>query len=457
MDLDAIFKAYDIRGLYPEQIDEEVAHRVGRAFVELTGARRVLVARDMRSSSEPLSTAFISGAVTHGAGVVDLGLASTDMLYFASGRLDMPGAVFTASHNPAEYNGIKLCREGAVPVGEETGLLAIKGMVAADDFRPGRRPGEIERRNIMDDYVEHVTSLVDVSAFRPLTVAVDTANGMGGLTVPAVFRKLPVELIPLFFELDGTFPNHPADPIQTENLKDLIRAVTDAGADLGLAFDGDADRVFLVDERGEPVSGSLTAAVVARSILAKHPGEKVIYSITCSRVVPETIREMGGIPVRSRVGHSFIKQLMKETGAIFGGEHSGHYYFRDHYRADCGLLAALHVLEVCSEAGTPLSEILAPLRRYWASGEINSEVADKEGAMRAVASRFPPDRCDWTDGLTVEFDDWWLNIRPSNTEPLLRLNVEAADPDFGKARQDELLAIIREGRMPDEQGVADGR
>ena len=445
MDLDAIFKAYDVRGIYPDQIDEDVAHRVGRAVVELTAAKRVLVARDMRASSEPLSTAFISGALTQGADVADLGLASTDMLYFVSGERELPGAVFTASHNPAAYNGIKLCRAGAVPIGEDTGLLDIKGMVSAGSFAPGGRPGSVERLSVMNDYVTHLLSLVEVSKFRRLVVAIDAANGMGGLTVPAVFGRLPVEVIPLYFELDGTFPNHPADPIQPENLKDLIATVLDRGADLGLAFDGDADRVFLVDEKGEAVSGSLTAAVVARSILAKHPREKAVYSLTCSRVVRETITEMGGEPIRSRVGHSFIKTVMRETGAIFGGEHSGHYYFRDHFFADCGLLAALHVLEVCSLERKPLSEILAPLRRYWASGELNMEVADKQAAMQDVAARFPEDRRDWTDGLTVEFDDWWFNLRPSNTEPLLRLNVEAAVRAEGEARRDELLAMIRSG------------
>jgi phosphomannomutase len=443
MDLDAIFKAYDVRGIYPSQLDEEVAHRVGRALVALTSAERVVVCHDMRSSSEPLSNAFISGALTQGADVVDLGLAATDMLYFASGRFDAPGAVFTASHNPAAYNGIKLCRAGAVPIGEETGLLDIKGMVAANAFPAGRRPGSAERADLMKDYVDHLVSLVDVRSFRELTVVVDAGNGMGGLTVPAVFDRLPVSLVSMYFELDGTFPNHPADPIQPENLKDLIAAVGDKGADVGLAFDGDADRVFLVDEHGEPVSGSLTAALVARSILQKHPGEKVIYSLTCSRVVPETIREMGGEPIRSRVGHSFIKALMAETGAIFGGEHSGHYYFRDHYRADCGLLAALHVLEVLSEEGKPLSEVLAPMKRYWNSGEINSEVADKQAAMKAAAERFASGRVDWTDGLTVDFDDWWFNLRPSNTEPLLRLNVEARNRAEGEARRDEILALIR--------------
>jgi phosphomannomutase len=443
MNLDAIFKAYDVRGLYPSQLDEEVAHRVGRAMVELTKAKRILVAHDMRASSEPLTNAFISGVLTQGADVADLGLAATDAMYYAAGRYEAPGAVFTASHNPAAYNGIKLCRAGAVPIGEDTGLIDIKGMVAANAFASGARPGSAERLEIMPEYVDHVTGLVDVRSFRDLTVVADAANGMGGLTIPPVFDRLPVELVPMYFELDGTFPNHPADPIQPENLKDLIRTVLDKGADIGLAFDGDADRVFLVDDKGEPVSGSLTAAIVARSILRKHPGEKVIYSITTSRVVRETIVESGGEPIRSRVGHSFIKQVMAETGAIFGGEHSGHYYFRDHYRADCGLLAALHVLEVLSEENKPLSDVLAPLRRYWNSGEINSEVADKEAAMRAIAEMYPPERRDWTDGLTVEFDEWWFNLRPSNTEPLLRLNVEAADAALGEAKQDEILAAIR--------------
>jgi phosphomannomutase len=443
VDLDAIFKAYDIRGTYPDQLDEEVAHRVARAFVALTEARRLVVAHDMRASSEPLSTAFISGAATQGADVIDLGLASTDLLYFASGSLGLPGAVFTASHNPARYNGIKMCRAGAVPVGQDTGLGEIKAMVAAESF-PGRtRTGSIERRDMLAEYVQHVLSFVDGKAFRPLTVVVDAANGMAGLTVPAVFDRLPVTLVPLYLELDGTFPNHPADPIQPENLKDLQRAVLEEGADVGLAFDGDSDRVFLVDERAEPVSGSLTGSVVAKSILAKNPGETVLYSLTCSRVVPETIREFGGKPHRTRVGHSFMKAIMADTGAVFGVEHSGHYYFRDFWRADSGMLAALHVLEVLSRDGAPFSEVLAPLKRYWNSGEINSEVADKNAKIEEIAGAFRDGRQDRTDGLTVEYDDWWFNVRPSNTEPLLRLNVEARDPGEGKRRTERLLEIIR--------------
>lgn len=442
MDIDRIFKAYDVRGIYPDQIDQEVAHRTGRAFVDFLGARRVIVGRDARDSSEPLSTAFIAGAVAQGADVTDIGLASTDMLYFASGRMDAPGAMFTASHNPPEYNGIKLCRASAAPVGENSGLTDIREMVRANDFATVRRTGRIEQKSMLDDYIAHVLSFVNVEAMRPLVVAVDTANGMGGLTVPGVFAALPFKLVPLYLELDGTFPNHPADPLQPENLRDLQRAVREHGAAVGLAFDGDADRCFIVDEKGEPVSGSLTAALVARSILRKHPGETVIHNIICSRIVPETIREHGGTPVRTRVGHSFVKKVMAETGAIFGGEHSGHYYFRDFWRADSGLVAALHVLEAICEENAPLTDVLAPFQRYWNSGEVNIEVADQHSAMDRAAVPFASERRDWSDGLTVEFDDWWFNLRPSNTEPLLRLNVEAREAAEGEARRDEILALI---------------
>lgn len=442
MDIDRIFKAYDVRGIYPDQIDQEVAHRTGRAFVDFLGARRVIVGRDARDSSEPLSTAFIAGAVAQGADVTDIGLASTDMLYFASGRMDAPGAMFTASHNPPEYNGIKLCRASAAPVGENSGLTDIREMVRANDFATVRRTGRIEQKSMLDDYIAHVLSFVNVEAMRPLVVAVDTANGMGGLTVPGVFAALPFKLVPLYLELDGTFPNHPADPLQPENLRDLQQAVREHGAAVGLAFDGDADRCFIVNEKGEPVSGSLTAALVARSILRKHPGETVIHNIICSRIVPETIREHGGTPVRTRVGHSFVKKVMAETGAIFGGEHSGHYYFRDFWRADSGLVAALHVLEAICEENAPLTDVLAPFQRYWNSGEVNIEVADQHSAMDRAAVPFASERRDWSDGLTVEFDDWWFNLRPSNTEPLLRLNVEAREAAEGEARRDEILALI---------------
>jgi phosphomannomutase len=444
--LDAIFKAYDVRGIYPDEIDEVLARRVGNAFVGFTGAARVLVGRDARPSSEPLVAAFIEGATRAGADVVDLGLASTDLMYFAAGSLDAPGAMFTASHNPAQYNGIKLCRAGAAPIGEETGLLQIKATVADGLEERAEEPGRAERRDLLTQFVAHVRSFVDVEALAPLRVVTDTANGVGGLVVPAVFSGLPFELEMLFAELDGTFPNHPADPIQVENLADLRRAVLEHGADVGLAFDGDADRVFLVDDKAEPLSGSTTTAILARGILERHPGETVVHNLICSKAVPEIVRESGGVPVRTRVGHSFIKQVMAETGAIFGGEHSAHYYFRDNYRADSGIIAALLVLEQLSRAGVPLSELRVPFERYAASGEVNRRVDDPAGVIEKVAAHYAASASDATqdrlDGLTVDFGDWWFNLRPSNTEPLLRLNLEAADGPACTRRTDEVLALV---------------
>jgi len=444
VDLDRIFKAYDIRGIYPDEFDEEIAHRAGRAFVVLTDARAVLVARDMRSSSEPLSTAFISGAIKQGADVVDLGLCATDAMYFASGAKDMPGVVFTASHNPAAYNGMKLVRAGALPVGSDTGMADIKTQVASGEFPTPTRLGSISREDILASYVEHLLGLIDTAAITPMKIVVDTANGMGGLTVPAVFSRLPLEVVPMYFELDGTFPNHPADPIQPENLKALRAAVVSHGAACGLAFDGDADRVFFVDERGEPVLASFVGAMVAQAILRKHPGERVVHSLTCSRTVPEVIREEGGEPIRTRVGHSFIKAVMADTGAIYGVEHSGHFYFREHFRADCGMLAALYALEVMSRSGGTLSAALEPFTsRYWNSGEINSEVADKDGVIELLAKEYADGTQDRLDGLTVDYDDWWFNVRPSNTEPLLRLNLEARDQGLGDEKRAEVLSVIR--------------
>lgn len=444
MDLDAIFKAYDIRGLYPSQLDEQVAHLAGRAFVHLLDARTILVARDMRSSSEPLSAAFISGAVTQGSDVIDLGLCATDALYFASGRLDLPGVVFTASHNPAGYNGMKLVRAGASPVGSDTGMAEIKEMIR-DGLPRGPRLGKITRQDIMADYVDHLLSLVDTSAFAPLKIVIDTANGMGGHTVPAVFAGLPFQVVPLFFELDGTFPNHPADPIQPENLATLSQRVVDEGAVCGIAFDGDADRAFFVDETGQPVIASMVGAMVAQAILSRAgAGEKVVYSLTCSRAVAEVIRENGAEPIRTRVGHSFIKKIMADTGAIFGVEHSGHFYFRDHWRADCGMLCVLNVLEVLSRSGGTLSDALSPYTtRYWNSGEINSTVANAPAVIELLSERFPDADQDRTDGLTVSFEDRWFNVRASNTEPLLRLNVEHRDRGAGEVWRDELLDLIR--------------
>jgi phosphomannomutase len=449
--LDAVFKAYDVRGIVPDQIDARLCRAIGWAFARFAaagdGSGRVLVARDMRATGEELAGAFAAGARSAGADIVDLGLASTDLLYFASGKLGAPGAMFTASHNPAAYNGIKMCLAGAAPVSQDTGLSAIK-TGAEEALRSGADSGTevggFERQTLLPEYAAHVRSFVDTSRLAPLRIVADTANGMGGLVAPAVFDGLPFEVTILYPELDGTFPNHPADPIQPENLVDLKKAVLDHGADIGLAFDGDADRVFLVDERAEPVSGSLTTALVAQAMLAKHPGATILYNLICSKVVPETIVEGGGTPVRTRVGHSFIKQVMAETGAVFGGEHSGHYYFRENYRADSGLIASLVVLEVLSVAARPLSELLEPFRRYADSGEVNTEVADPNGAVEAVAAHYaagghPVDR---TDGLTVEFGDWWFNLRPSNTEPLLRLNVEAPTADECSRHVAEVLDLV---------------
>jgi phosphomannomutase len=443
-----IFKAYDIRGVYPDEIDESVARSVGNAFAGFTRADRIVVGRDVRPSSEPLVAAFIDGATAAGASVVDLGLASTDLVYFASGYLSAPGAMFTASHNPPQYNGIKLCRAGAAPVGVETGLADIEAVVGSGSFERAATAGAVEQRDLLADFVAHVQSFVDIAALRPLRVVADTANGVGGVVVPPTFVGLPFHLTMLFGELDGTFPNHPADPIQPENLVDLQRAILADHADVGLAFDGDADRVFLVDDLAQPLSGSATTAIVASTILGRVAPEApaadrtVVHNLICSKTVPEVVRELGGTPVRTRVGHSFIKAVMAETGAIFGGEHSGHYYFRENYRADSGLIAALVVLDAVSRADVPLSELRRPFERYAASGEINRTVGDPAAVIDEVASSYKGATQDRLDGLTVDLGDWWFNLRPSNTEPLLRLNLEAANRDECEAHTAEVLARI---------------
>ncbi|GAB3962257.1 phosphomannomutase/phosphoglucomutase [Actinoallomurus acanthiterrae] len=445
-DLAKIFKAYDVRGVVPDEFDEAIAEAAGAAFVRVTGATAIVTAHDMRTSSGPLSAAFARGATAQGADVTEAGLGSTDLLYYASGSLDLPGAMFTASHNPAKYNGIKLCRAGARPISGDTGLGEIRRLVAEGVPAHTGRTGTVRRLDLLSGYAAHLRSLVDLSGIRPLKIVVDAGNGMGGHTVPSVFEGLPIELVPLYFELDGTFPNHEANPIEPENLLDLQAAVREHGADIGLAFDGDADRCFVVDERGEPVTPSAITALVAVRELAKHPGARIVHNLITSRAVPEIIREHGGEPVRTRVGHSFIKQTMADTGAVFGGEHSAHYYFRDFWYADSGMLAALHVLAALGEQDGPLSALLATYSPYTASGEINSEVADQEAATARVRAEFagrPGVTVDELDGLTVSRADWWFNLRPSNTEPLLRLNAEAADPETMPAVRDEVLAIVR--------------
>jgi phosphomannomutase len=454
--LSSVFKAYDIRGVVPDELNALQFRAIGVAVARFTGAPTILVARDMRESGIELSEAFSLGARSEGVAVIDLGLASTDLLYFAAGSLDAPGAMFTASHNPARYNGLKLCLAGARPIGRDTGLAEIQATAETllDAWATDGPPeidqaalAPLQHRSVLDAYAEHVRSFVDVAALRPLTVIADTANGMGGLVAPKVFEGLPFRVEILYPELDGNFPNHPADPIQPENLVALQQRVVETGADIGLAFDGDADRVFLVDEKAEPVSGSLTTALVASILLEKHPGSTVLYNCICSRVVPEVIAEMGGIGIRTKVGHSFIKEVMAETGAVFGGEHSGHYYFRDNYRADSGIIAAMLVLELLSVSGKPLSELLAPYKRYVASGEINTEVDDPAGAVELMATDVEAaggalGTVDRLDGLTVDRGDWWYNLRPSNTEPLLRLNVEAPDEAACVARVAEVQEAI---------------
>ncbi|MFT4263070.1 MAG: phosphomannomutase/phosphoglucomutase [Nocardioides sp.] len=445
--VNAVFKAYDVRGTVPDQIDEDLARATGRAFVEVVGnPERIVIGYDMRPSSPSLAQAYAEGATTAGADVVIIGLCSTDELYFASGHLGIPGVMFTASHNPAQYNGIKQCRAFAAPVGMESGLAEIRDLVLSGDFaEPAATPGEITEQDLLDAYVDHLLTLAPVKG-RPLTVVADAGNGMAGHTAPAVFVKLPdIELIDLYFDLDGTFPHHEANPIEAANLVDLQAKVRETGADVGLAFDGDADRCFLVDERGELVSPSTLTALIATRELGKDPGASVVHNLITSRAVPEIVRENGGTPVRTRVGHSFIKAVMADTDAIFGGEHSGHFYFRDFWRADSGMLAALHALAALAEADVPLSELLAPYERYPLSGEINSTVTDAPAVLAQLEAHFGAQEgveLDHLDGLTVSSPDWSFNVRSSNTEPLLRLNAEGKDVATMEAVRDEALAII---------------
>ena len=445
--LDRIVKAYDIRGTVPDQLDERVAHALGVGFAVFCDSEVVIVARDMRPSGPELVAAFAKGLMESGVDVIDIGLASTDLLYFASGKLDAPGAMFTASHNPAQYNGVKLCLSGARPVGVETGLARVRSL--AEEVLDGlRRPtahrvGRMTERDLLSSFVDHVVGFIDPTEMRPMRVVADTANGMGGLVVPAVFERLPrLELEVMYGELDGTFPNHPADPLQPANQRDLQARVVAGGFDIGLAFDGDADRVFVVDELGRGLSGSTTTAILAASILRKHPGSSILHNLICSRAVPEIISENGGVPIRTKVGHSFIKQLMAETGAVFGGEHSAHYYFKDNFRADSGLIAVMMMLEEMSRTGQPLSELRQSYERYSSSGEINTQVIDTQAVIDFVAGHYGQFEQDRLDGLTVDCGSWWFNLRPSNTEPLLRLNLEAATRDQCDERVAEVLALV---------------
>ncbi|MBF6471400.1 phosphomannomutase/phosphoglucomutase [Nocardia gipuzkoensis] len=448
--VNAVIKAYDVRGVVGDQIDAEFVRDVGASFARLMraeNATRIVIGHDMRDSSPALSAAFADGVLDQGLDVVHIGLASTDQLYFASGHLDCPGAMFTASHNPARYNGIKLCRAKALPVGQDTGLATVKGQLIEGVPEYTGERGSATELDLLTEYAQFLRGLVDLDGIRPLTIAVDAGNGMGGHTVPAVLGTLPqVTIVPLYFELDGSFPNHEANPLDPANLVDLQKLVGESGADIGLAFDGDADRCFVVDENGDPVSPSAITALVAERELAKEPGAVIIHNLITSRAVPELVHELGGTPLRTRVGHSFIKQEMAATGAVFGGEHSAHYYFRDFWGADSGMLAALHVLAALGEKDRPVSELMASYAGYAASGEINSTVADAEARTLAVVEAFA-DRAhsvDRLDGVTVQLaDNAWFNLRASNTEPLLRLNVEARSAEEVDALVTEILSIVR--------------
>jgi phosphomannomutase len=445
--LDDIVKAYDVRGTVPDQLNADVAHALGVGFARFAKAPRVLVGRDMRPSGPELVDAFVRGMLEQGVDVVDLGLTSTDLVYFAAGTLDAPGAMFTASHNPPQYNGVKFCLSGARAVGQDTGLAEIKS-VARDVLEgkgplPAARAGTATSRNLLSAFADHVVSFIDTSSMRPMRVVADTANGMGGLVVPAVFERLPqITLEVMYGELDGTFPNHPADPLQPANQRDLQARVVSGGFDVGLAFDGDADRVFVVDEVGRGLSGSTTTALLAAGVLRSHPGATVLHNLICSKAVPEVIREHGGVPVRTKVGHSFIKEIMAETGAVFGGEHSAHYYFRDNFGADSGLIATAIVLDEISRANTVLSVVRKPFERYSSSGEINTQVGDPAAVMDRVARQYADQSQDNLDGLTVDCGSWWFNLRPSNTEPLLRLNLEAGTRDDCNQRVADVLSLV---------------
>ena len=447
----SIFKAYDIRGTVPEQLNEEAAHRIGAAFARFAGFPRIAVGRDCRESSPGLASALIEGITSQGVHVDDLGMITTDMVYYAAGSLDQPGAMITASHNPKGYNGIKLCLAGAAPVGVDSGLQEIKGW-AEQGLEPVDRFGDVVEVDVLSGYVDHLLSIVDTEKISELDVIADGGNGVAGVAVPDVFARVPAKLTGLYLEPDGAFPNHHPDPLRPENLVDLENRMRAGSYHLGVAFDGDADRAFFIDDQLRPLPGSTVTAVIASWFLSNHPGEKIVHNLICSKAVPESIRAAGGEPVRTRVGHSYIKQVMKETGAIFGGEHSGHYYFRDNYRADSGILAMLVLLQVLSEDGRPLSQLRAEYETYAQSGEINFDVADKEAAIDAISAAFDGDE-DRLDGLTIDLGDRWLNARPSNTEPVLRLNVEAPTQDDVESVVAEVRSVLaapkRDGLLPD--------
>lgn len=443
MNLDAIFKAYDIRGVYPTEIDESLVKKIGQSFATFVQADTVALGHDMRISSEALSKAFTEGVMSTGTNVKFAGLIPTDASYYIAGTYSIPVAMITASHNPAEYNGLKFTNPGAIPIGIESGLPEIRKILENKTWTVGDEPGTVEEFDAMSGFVEHALNMVDRSKIKPFKIAIDAGNGIAGYTIPKVFIKLPCEVVPLYFELDGTFPNHDPNPINPDDVRDLISAVKKENCHLGLAFDGDGDRVFFIDENGGRISASIITALIAKNILQKTPGATIIYNAVCSKIVPETIETYGGRAVIERVGHSFIKKTMKETGALFAGEHSGHYFFLNNFRADSGLIAALIVLEMLSKADKPFSELIAEFQKYYAIEETNSTVADKDAAVTRVKQHYSNAKITELDGLTFEYDDYWFNVRTSNTESLLRLNLEAITPELRDKKSKEILAIIR--------------
>jgi phosphomannomutase len=447
---ESIFKAYDIRGRYPDALNEDVARKIGRAYVSFLGlsGSRVVVGRDMRLSGEPLEDAFVQGVTEAGADVLDIGLVSTDALYFAVGHLEEPGgAMITASHNPKDYNGLKLCREDAIALSGDEGISQIRDLITSGKLpEPNEDAGSVEEGDVIEDYAEHCLSFINTEGLRPLKIVVDAGNGMAGKMLPPIFEKLPFEYVPMYFELDGSFPNHPPNPIEPQNMEDLQERVVAEGADFGAAFDGDADRVFIVTEKGVTISGDILATLVAKNVLEKESNAAIVYSAVCSKALPELVRREGGRPIRTKAGHSIIKPQMRKHDAAFGGEHSGHFYFRDNYFADSGIIAMLTVAELVGRQEDPLSELLVPIDPYFRSGEINSEVEDQDEVLKRVEEHYAEHddpEIDHLDGLTVDYGDWWFNLRPSNTEPLLRLNVEAGDRETMEKERDELLDLIR--------------
>jgi len=441
---ESIFKAYDIRGIYPNQINSQLYKAIGTAIGNVLGAKTGVVGRDMRNSSPELAGSLIDGLREAGVAVTDIGLVSTDSMYFAVGKYNFDcGAIVTASHNPPEYNGLKTCKTNAEPLSSEKELAAIKDLVKNDQFKAAKKTGSLARKDIIEDFIDHTLSFIDISALKPFKIVVDAGNGMGGIIVPRLFKKLPCRLIPMYFELDGNFPNHPANPIEPENIADLRRRIIEEKADFGVAFDGDADRMFLIDENAKPLGGDMVTALVARSMLVKNPGAKIIYNLICSKAVAETITRAGGTPIRTRVGHAFIKSLMKEHNAVFGGEHSGHFYFRDNWYADSGLIAFIICLELLSQSDTRLSELVASLDTFYRSGEINSRVENIPAKLDELIDAFPQAQIDRLDGVTIDSGDYWFNVRPSNTEPLLRLNLEANSKTLLEQATKNVLGIIR--------------